>query len=191
MSITGKAEVDGREAADDVREDEDALSASSGVPAGESCSGVSDLLDNCLGNTHLWGLLLRRSVLSPESLAAGLLPAHILESRSPLAERLWSLCLPLGPVVGPLGARVPYGWEEVVCIVVAGDLGTGRVDRGEHQGIEVGVPSLETMFRHGEVRRGEEVEQGEVGHAEIDALEVAVHGVDDERKEEPSGTLGG
>ena len=63
-----------------------------------------------------------------------------------------------------------------MCVVVAGDLGTGRVDGREHERVEVCVTSLEPVFRDRQVGRGEEVEQGEVGNAEVDALEIVVEG---------------
>ena len=92
-----------------------------------------------------------------------LLPAHVLETWPPLSSGLWVLRFPLGPVVRTLCARVADGGEEIVRVVVAGDLGARRVDSSEHKRVEVGIATLESWLADGEVRGREEVEQGEVG----------------------------
>ena len=142
--------------------------------------------------THLFslGLPVRRSALALYALAARLLAAHVLETRSPLLLLPYGargLRLPLCPVVCALCARVPDGGEEVVCVVVAGDLGAGRVDGCEHEGIEVCVTPLESVLCYREVGRGEKVEEGEVGHAEVDGVDVVVverHAVGDDDEQE-------
>ena len=63
-----------------------------------------------------------------------------------------------------------------MCVVVASDLRTRRVDGCKHEGVEICVTSLEAMFRYGEVGRGEKVKEGKVGHAKVDAIEVVVEG---------------
>ena len=128
------------------------------------------------------------NTLLSQSLATRFLPAHILVPRSSLrVNSLGSLWLPLCPVVGTFGARVADGREKVVSVVVAGDLWTCGVDGGEHEGVELCISALDAVLCDGEVWGGEEVEEGEVGHACAEEVDVVVDGHGDAEMDESSG----